>query len=54
MEFTGSLELVRNDRVLLSLGSTEEIHTYLDIHPLTAISAVQFEVGSRGWPYGPE
>jgi hypothetical protein len=52
IEFTGSLELVRTDRILLSLVDSDKFHTYLDFHPLM-VSAVRFEVGSKGWPYDP-
>jgi hypothetical protein len=53
MEFTGRLELVSNDRALLSLGSAGEIQTYLDV-PLMMISTVRFEVGAKGWPHAPD
>ena len=52
MEFTGKLELVQTDRVLLSLEDTGESPSYLDFHPMMA-SGVRHEIGSKGWPYDP-
>lgn len=51
--FKGALEIVDKNRVLLALEeSTKSKNVYLDLHPLM-ISAVQFEIGSAGWPYDP-
>lgn len=46
--FTGSLEIVNADRVLLSLDT----NTYLDFHP-SVVSAVLCKIGEQGWPYDP-